>query len=269
MPVMNSTGQAAVTDSLYFILIVTFLSIFLFGFSSSYGNSIKEQVNNEFNTTFATNALKSILYSSTPRDPDDSIENKGAEIDYLLAILKEDYADNELIDESERMVLGKTISKVLSPVQDTLDYALYISVPSEKKVVFFYLHLTNFKKKPYSASLKELSEGESGRYYVYSPDPDSPHADYFCAIGHESGDYDALSVKLPRLLANVGPVSQASSSIKLVKELRKGEFDDFKAQVDLVLWDAAWLGKTDERETELFPYATPAAGPWNCVKVES
>ncbi len=260
-------GQAAVTDSLYFILIITFLSIFLFGFSNSYGASIKDQVNDEFNTNFATSALKTILYSSTPRDPNDSLNDPVVEVDYLLAMLKEDFADDELINESERLVLGKTISKVLSPIQDNFDYAFYITIPS-KKFVFFYLHLTNFEKKPFSVTLQELRPGEKGRFYVYSPNPSKPHVDYFCAIGHDDvQDYEALSAKLSRLFTNVGPVSQASSSIQLVKEFTKGDFRSFKAQVDLFLWNASWLGVTDERPVELFPYDSPSSDPWNCIEV--
>ncbi|HLC78917.1 MAG TPA: hypothetical protein VJG83_00670 [archaeon] len=264
---MNSKGQAAVTDALYFILIITFLSIFLFGFANSYGNNIKEQIDAEFNTTFATNALKSILYSSTARDVTQSLEQQDAEIDYLLAIVKEDYSDDLEIDSRERQVLGKSISSILAPVEDSLDYAFYITIPSEEKFVFFYFHTTNFKKEPYSASFEKIQDPNApGRFYVYSAianDPTTPkdesHTNYFCALG--SSSYGDLTKKLSRLLANVGPTSQASSSIKLVRESTKGAFDDFKAQVDLVLWDAAWLGSTEERKAELF-----SSTGWSCIE---
>ena len=271
---MNNIGQAAVTDSLYFILIVTFLSIFLFGFANSYGSNVREQINGEFSTTFATNALKVILYSSTPRDVTSGL-SQNSEVDYLLAILKEDYSDDEAINENERRVLGKTISSILSPIDDTSDYAFYITIPSERKFVFMYLHLTNFEKTAYSSSFQPVA-AEDGRFFAYSADKDKPHTNYFCAIAAGSNPADAitidppsevytdLSAKIAKLVTNVGPTSQASSSIKLVKEASKGAFDDFKAQVDLVLWDAVWLEKTDERQTELFPYDNSAA--WNCTE---
>lgn len=263
-------GQAAVTDALYFILIVTFLSIFLFGFANTYGKNVKEQINNEFNTAFATNSLKAILYASTPRDPSRSLAEKDAEIDYLLAIIKEDYADDSQINDVERKVMGKTISSILSPLEGSIDYAFYITVPSEKKFVFFYLHLTQFKKQPYSITFKKLSGGEQGRYYAYtaqeddaSTQKDESHRNYFCAADKDA-DYDELTKKLSRLLTNVGPTSQASSSIKLVNETISGTSENFRAQADLVLWDAMWLGKTDERSAELFPYDVPAS--WQCVE---
>ena len=144
---MNQKGQAAVTDALYFLMIVTFLSIFLFGFANSYGNSVKQQINDELNVTFATNALKTILYSSTTRDPGASINDPDAEIDYLAAILKEDFADDQELSEPTRKVLGKTISRILSPIEDNLDYIFIITTAgneAEKKIVFMYVHTTNF-----------------------------------------------------------------------------------------------------------------------------
>ncbi len=266
---MNQKGQAAVTDALYFVLIVTSLSIFLFGFANSYGSSVREQITNEYNTTFATNALKAILYSSTPRDVSQSLGQPDAEIDYLLAVVKEDYADDQLLNERERKVLGKAISKVLSPIQDSTDYAFYIAIPSEKKFVFAYLHLTEFDKVPYSASFKQLGPGGKGRFYVYSAKKDDKatakdesHRNYFCAIGGEA-DFDVLNTKIARLISNVGPTSQASSSVKLTKVVKRGDVENFKAQADLVLWDALWLGATDERLSELF-----TASSWNCIPAD-
>ena len=92
---LGQRGQAAVTDAIYFLIVVSFLSVFMFGFSNSYGNNVKEKIYNEYSTSFATSAMKTILYSSTPRDPKKSIYDsagKDDEIDYLLAMVKEDYS---------------------------------------------------------------------------------------------------------------------------------------------------------------------------------
>ncbi len=265
---MNSKGQAAITDALYFLMIITVLSVFLFGFANNYGNSVKQKINDEYSTTFATNALKTILYSSTPRDSSQSIYDRDAEIDFLLAILKEDYSDDQVIGDREKLVLADTITSILAPISDSADYAFYITIPNDKKLVYFFIHLTNFKKEgPFNP----------GRYYIYSPG-DPPHIDYFCGVKPVQDsdyrfepDYDAFFAKLTRLLTNVGPTSQAASSIKLVKESSRGSFDDFKAQAYLVRWDAVWLGRTEERNSGLF-YSNDSAvleGGWDCVKVES
>jgi len=252
---LNEKGQAAVTDALYFLMIVTFLSVFLFGFANSYGNSVKEQIGDEFNTTFATNALKTILYSSTPRDFQKSIYDEDAEIDSLLAIIKEDYSDDQKIDNIEKVVLGKTISSILSPIEDSIDYVFYITVPPQQ-LVFFYFHTTNFVQEELDIP---------GRFVIFTPG-DPPHINYFCGLNSEyifDVDYtEFVEKRLARLLANVGPTSQASAQIKLVKVNSRNDFSDFFAQADLIMWDASWLGETDDRTAIFDEFG------WQCQAIE-
>ena len=271
---MNSKGQAAVTDALYFLLIITFLSVFLFGFANSYGNLVREQVNDEYNTAFTTNALKTILYSSTPRDPSENIYSSH-EVDYLLALIKEDYSDDSQIDFAERKVFGKTILSVLSPIQDTKDYIFYIHVPSEsenKKMIYFFIHSTNFVKE-------EVDSAGLGRdFFIYSVDDDYSHNNFFCGLTGKADDaesfiqqdYSALIAKFDRLRANIGSVSEASSSITLVKETDAGDLENFNAEVNLMIWDATWLGATEDRPAGLFYQEKPTepdAG-WGCEDAE-
>jgi len=266
---MNENGQAAVTDALYFLMIVTFLSVFLFGFANSYGNSVKEQIGDEFNTTFATNALKTILYSSTPRDFQKSIYDEDAEIDSLLAIIKEDYSDDQKIDNIEKVVLGKTISSILSPIEDSIDYVFYITVPPQQ-LVFFYFHTTNFEQ----INFKEGELPIPGRFVIFTPG-EPPHINYFCGIptllnGGNVNTEDVFAVdytefverRLARLLANVGPTSQASAQIKLVKVNSRNDFSDFFAQADLIMWDASWLGETNDRSAIFDEFS------WECKTIE-
>ena len=127
---LNNKGQAAVTDALYFLLIVTGVSILLFSFANSYGNTVREKITNNYNTTFSTDALKTILYSSTPRDPSKSLYADPAkiEVDPLLAFLKEDYSDDGSISCSAKKVLAKDIKEILSPIATNFDYAFFVSI---------------------------------------------------------------------------------------------------------------------------------------------
>ena len=135
----------------------------------------------------------------------------------------------------------------MSPVADTKDYIFYITIPNEKKFVFFFIHTTNFvvvnenlPKAPKSFSF--LGPGSPG------------HRDYFCAVD-PAVDYYYLTGQLQRLFSNVGATSQASSQILLVMEDTSSKtkaWQGFKAQADLVLWDAVWLGTTPERDKGLF-----------------
>ncbi len=267
---MNQRGQAAVTDALYFLLVVTFLSVFLFGFANSYGNNIKEQINNQNTTAFATNALKTILYSSTTRDPDQDITAPNAEIDYVLAILKEDYADDKKLKSTQRNVLGKTISGIMSPVEDNLDYVFIITAVEEndKDFVFFFFHTTNF--------IEEASNFPARGFTYFRANPDKPHVNYFCAVpaledGTDTGyqGFDGLQAKLRRLLANIGGTSEASSTIRLTQVAADGSLESIEAQVDLIMWEATPLGKTRDREQGLFYSEDPdnagaEAVGWGC-----
>ncbi len=245
-------GQAAVTDALYFLMIVTFLSIFLFGFANSYGNTIKEKISNEYSTTFTTNALKTILYASTPRDAAKTVYDNGAEIDYLLAAIKEDYSDDAAIGPTEQVVLGRTILSVMRPIADTKDYAFTISIrPQEQSnrlgsIAYIFFHTTNFETDSAALQGKALAKD----YLIEKPG--SPHhRDYLCSP--KDGDYAVISKRLSRLFANIGPTAQSSAQIKLVKENPgKGTWDDFRAQADLISWDASWLGQTRDRTAGLF-----------------
>ncbi|MCR4368655.1 MAG: hypothetical protein NUV67_01985, partial [archaeon] len=215
--------------------------------------------------------LKTILYTSTARDPDKTIYDEGAEIDYLLAIVKEDFADNPanapVLGDTESRVLAKTIKSILSPIQDSVDYAFYIRVPNQEKVVYFFIHATNFRAE----QVPELGRN----YYAYQSttnDPSTPedesHANYFCAIPTATYEgYNGFMKRLDRLLVNVGPVSQAVSVVKLAENSNDKSID---AQVDLKLWDATWLGETRSRNVGLF-YQTDPQDPlpeWSCVSAD-
>jgi len=256
---MIEKGQAAITDALYFLLIVTFLSVFLFGFANSYGSSIREQISDEYSTIFATNALKSILYTSTPRDPDQDVFNLSPdmEVDYLLAMVKEDYADDRVIDENQRKVFGKTISKILSPIGDTFDYIFLIHVPNDQEIVYLFIHTTNFDDPVPVLQVRD--------FYIYSAvediastPKDESHANYFCALSSITAtgpvpcvEYDLLMNALRKLRANVGSVSEASSAINLI-DGSTSDLRSYNAQVDLIMWDSVWLGETKDRDVPLF-----------------
>ena len=104
-----------------------------------------------------------------------------------------------------------------------------------------YMHTTNFNKaEPAGTS------GLPGHFVRYTAG-DPKHKNYFCAINVPPGRYAELRAKLTRLLTNVGPTSQATAITTLiVTGPPSGDSVNFttpSAQVDLVLWDATWLGE--------------------------
>lgn len=239
-------GQAAVTDALYFLTIVTALCVFMFAFSNQYGTSVSKQIARQYSTDYATSALKTILYSSTPRDPRDSLYGSDVEIDHLLAYIKEDYADDENLSVETMLVLADNVKSIIRPKADAYDYLFYIHIPTERKFVYVFFHFTNFKTTGCPGSTRQFT--------AYCAD-DPPHIDYFCgttASGENSIDREIIS----DLIAKVGDTAQSSAKIKLVREVEDG-FRDFKAEASLIMWTATFVG------TRFFY----EADPWNCVEV--
>src|SRR3989344_3312120 len=78
----ENRGQAAVTDALYFLLIVTSISVFLFSFSNGYGNTVSAQIVQNYNSDFATDALKTILILA--QDINSIMAPLGDNFDYIF-----------------------------------------------------------------------------------------------------------------------------------------------------------------------------------------
>ncbi|MBI2597760.1 MAG: hypothetical protein HYW50_01035 [Candidatus Diapherotrites archaeon] len=238
MEKLGARAQAAVTDALYFLLIVTGVSVLLFTFSNTYGNSVSTKVTTNHNTTFAADALKTILYSSTPRDPQKSLYAPATEIevDHLLAFIKEDYSDDSELLPQTKEVLAKDIIGILAPIATNYDYAFYVSVV-EEKFVFVFLKTTDV----------------ANRVVNY----------YFCG---QNSDYRDFKEKLSKLLVNVGETSSSSSRIKLsLADASGGISAGTNSQVDLVIWNATALETfaDDGSRHELIDFA---GSDWGCTQ---
>ena len=144
---LNKKGQAAITDALYFLMIVSGLSVFLFAFSMGYGTIITEDLERQYGTEFASSAFKTILYSSTPRIEGKALED-AREVDYLMAAVKEDFADNGDLDRTSG-VLANNVVGIMEPLQDNFDYVFFIYVPETEgfpgfPALMFHLHKRTF-----------------------------------------------------------------------------------------------------------------------------
>jgi len=201
MGLIGIKGQAAITDALYFLLIVTGLTIFLFTFGNLYGTSVTESIEGQFTNDYTTSALKTILYSSTPRDPTLSIDDPDVEIDALLAYIKEDYADGaeRSLELETKLVIAQDINAVMNPVASAYDYIFYIYRPSTDESIYAYLHLSKIVTDPQYSTIVTVDISQAG------------HINYICDIPD-----DVLS-KINTLSANAGSTALSSATIKLAK----------------------------------------------------
>ncbi|MFA6268937.1 MAG: hypothetical protein WC652_03935, partial [archaeon] len=130
MKFLNERGQAALVDSLFFIAIVSAICTGLFYYAINYGLGSESLLNSFYSSDFAMDSLKVITYVNVMRDGSAVSLNSPVEFqeyDYLLALLKEDFAQNKLIGEGSRKAIANTLYSVLKPFDDSIDYAFFIT----------------------------------------------------------------------------------------------------------------------------------------------
>ncbi len=242
-------GQAAVTDALFFLVIITGLSAFLYFVANGYGISVTSQLSRQFSMDYATAALKTILYSSTPRDPSQNLYDPDAEIDHLLAFIKEDYADDQEIDIPTQRVLYESVRNILAPIADSYDYIFYIAksnVPStDSPYVYFLMHFS-----------RAASEGDPRDAKFVPGNP--PHEDLLCNFpAPTTGTRPLKAEMLSRLVNTIGDSSQSQGNLILMEQNPGEDPRQVSAFSELILWQATLL------DTRVFNYPD-----WGCRPVQ-
>lgn len=210
---LNIRGQAAVTDALFLLVVVGVLSSSLVYFSIQYGSTINRYVASQYIIDFETSAMKTILYSSVPRDPGKNLfESK--QVDYLLAIVKEDYLGDSKLDPSTMDVLRNSSKIALKPLASNFDYLIFIqTVETPQDFVYIYL----------SSSTCDISgcSGTGGK------------AEYYC----RAKDIDNVQ----GFLESVGYFAPVASGIKLSRATSTNDTEPFSAIMEMAMWVGAPL----------------------------
>lgn len=247
-------GQAAVTDALYFLLIVTGITIFLFGFANNYGVAVDAELVKNYNVDFTTDALKTILYSSVPRDTTQDLYEGGSEIDHLLAYVKEDFSDDLKLEDTTKVVLAKNVKGIMNPVANNFDYLFVLSVPegftNPRTFVFVFFHKSN---------LIQQTPGLRNSNITIDPNANGPFTDYVCQQNPDDTGYENLKKEIDQLLSSVGDTSQSSSKVNLPKT-SGNTFDAVQAQAELTIWNATFTPGATSNEL--------SQPPWNCIPVD-
>lgn len=131
MSFMNQKGQAALVDSIIFLTIVSAIVTMLFFFMVDYGDRVNVQLDALYAEDFSMDTLKVITYINVLRDgrsvfdySDD--EDNSPEYDYLLAIMKEDYADTGKFSLNTKKAIVNTIADTLRPFEKSIDYTFFL-----------------------------------------------------------------------------------------------------------------------------------------------
>lgn len=210
----NDKGQAAMTDSLFFLTIIVALSVLLFKFSSTYGERVDLGINNLYFKEYTNSVLKSIYYTDMPLDTSRNVEDS-LETDYLITAIKSDYLVNEKIGASDVNSLDKnnlkdiskynlfhTIKSLMYPLPN-YDYIFYIQNQSDGAFIYFMLKINYI-------------EGEeiSTNYYLCDP----------------------VSIGPVRSLVQKSNKIYSSSTPLLFKTQAQREFRETRAVSNITIW---------------------------------
>lgn len=215
---LNQRGQSSITDALFFLLIVTALASFLFFFAIPYGSDVSEKLVVQYRQDYITSSLKTIFYSSVPRDDSETLE-EAEEVDYLIAALNEDYADDQTIDEVKDAFRNNVVI-IMKPFAPSYDYLFYIYVPgstpgSDDDFVYTILKLSEFDFEENARNVVEITAIDSV-YFCYPPGT-------------------GVNTIINELLPKVRGKAQASSKLQLplISDYGIGNED---AHIVLVMW---------------------------------
>ena len=176
----------------------------------------------EYQATFATSALKTILYSSTPRNPAIPLD-QSLEVDYLLASVKEDYADDSALSPEESLSpLRDNIVAIMEPFADNFDYMFYAYVPDRKTFPILMLYYSRWSAVSDNASDQRRAS------------PADPKEDVIVYCAPNSLD------EVDLLLSSVGTVYQSNSRMRLIEQTGTGK-NNLVSQVSLSMWTATKL----------------------------
>lgn len=213
-------------------MIVTALASFLFFFAIPYGSDVSERLIVQYRQDYITSSLKTIFYSSVPRDPNETLL-EAEEVDYLIAALNEDYADDQKIDEVKNVFRNNVVT-IMKPFAPSYDYLFYIYVPlttpgKDDNFVYTILKLSEFSFDENSRDADVISVTD---------------AVYFC---YPAGT--GVNTIINELLPKVRGKAQASSKLQLPSvSLAGGQYriteDD--AHVVLVMWVSTHLDTSDD-----------------------
>ena len=173
---MNSKGQAALTDSLFFLAIVAAITAMFFFYLSSYGDEMNTQLDAFYTKDFAADSLKVITYVNVMRDGtnlqehiDGRYSGEEPQFDYLLTLMKEDYSDEQKFSGETVQAIALTLDSVLKPF-NSVDYAFYLLSESESKFLFLMLSVHEGELELVDEELKKYDVVDVVKAY-YSCEP--------------------------------------------------------------------------------------------------
>jgi hypothetical protein len=177
------------------------LSTWLLYQSAVYGLGIQQQIAAQSKEEFTKSALETILFTSVTRQPGIPLE-ESTEIDYLLAALKEDYADDETLDETTP-VLFQNVSGIMQPLTPNSDYIFFIFLMDKQQFIAVLLHANNRLFSCTPASRQALNE-----FLLTTSNPDTSNSRIQLIKSHGSAQESSVPTQISLVTWIATPVDQ-------------------------------------------------------------
>ena len=126
---MDQRGQAAVTDALFFLTIVTVVSVLMFTNAMGYGKNLIDTSVEYYENTYIISALKTLYAVSSPLEPDEYDVFKSNYNDNLFTMLKKDYYLDSVLSNEMKIKVMKSLGKIMLPINKNKNYLFYIYNP--------------------------------------------------------------------------------------------------------------------------------------------
>ena len=232
-------GQAAITDALFFLLIIVTLSVLMFRYSSTYGDRIDQASSDLYYKEYTNSVLKTIFYTSVPLDFDLNLYSEVPN-DYLMTQIKQDYYASGKIGISDINQLSENyidipkynlfhVLKATMKPLESYDYLFYLYNGDDLNFIYFSIKNTNFTPGTQSTGI-----AAARGIMDYNLDTDNPYSYYLC----DPDTYDDVRAVVSR------SSKIFSSSIPLVftynysHENVIGYKDDIRIIATFAMWPA-------------------------------
>lgn len=227
----QSKGQAAITDAMYFLIISTTLAAFLFVFSLHFGEAMSEKIQGQELQEYTSSALKTILYTTIPRQ---NAGDPSLESDFLLAAVKEDFADDQKLNDTAT-IIQSDVKAAMLPLLGSYDYIFYFEINPNSPNPNPLATLDRF---PYFLYYKSVSETvfDSGSHR-YVTVQGQGHESYFCK--------PTSSNTIQQLLFRVGNKAQSTGKAKLLIRQATNTYFPLQLDVYLVVWVSESIDTVD------------------------
>ncbi|HNV01274.1 MAG TPA: hypothetical protein PKK60_02485 [archaeon] len=255
---LGQKGQAALMDSLFFMAIVSAICTTLFFFTANYGVQLDKQVSAFYSSDFASDTLKVVSYINVLRDGSSIYQHSGGpvELDYLLAMMKEDYSDKKEFSCQTRKALVNTFDSSLKPFSDSLDYAFYFVNTNQDSFLFLMMVVHECNKEVYPEECICYKNYSSSACTGNTEGVNSPD---FIKLNYYYCKPQSTGILKDKVFPYAGKVDVASSKFDFTDDITKTKSSTF---YDAEL--AMWVSKDIESLNSL----SQQGSEFNCVLID-